>query len=267
MDNGTPRMAALTFPWGITIPFREDPNPNINRRALLNTVLTWLEHACPGIPVQLVDSNPTLPFNRAGARNNAVRHAETQGWEVVMILDADTLPKTALIHEAVEAAHHGGIHFPFTCCVTLDPEAGITNPDTLRPAHLGKDFDARRRLWKSPGSCYIVRPDVYWAAGGQDEAFRHWGGEDTSFMAAARALNIPTVRHPVGDRRRIAENAAIQLHHGTDSDRRQHPTYRATLRRQNIYVNLSRNSNLMRQWLKERHHPGAEERWSTVSDR
>ena len=248
--------------WGIAVPFREDPDPRIHRGRLLQVVL---DHLGDIAPIALIDSDPDKPFNRAGARNNSVRHAEAQGWEVVVILDADTLPPLALLRSAVKAAATGGIHQPFQFCVTLDPDLGLT-PDSLDRSHLNRTV--AQRVWMSPGSCYILRPDVYWAAGGQDEGFINWGGEDSAFIAAARALGIPVQHHPVGQRRRNDPTVvAVQLHHGQAEDRRKHPSYPDTKRRQSIYERLIRSPQLMQEWIKERHEPDAEKVWAAPNHR
>lgn len=249
----------MAVTWGVTIPFREDPNPAVDRGALLRIVLDHLGAAVPGVPVALIDSDPTEPFNRAGARNECVRHAEAHGWDVVFILDADTLPPAALIIEAVTAAADGGIHQPFRYCVTLSDHT--VTPEALTPKTIrGKTV----RLWVSPGSCYVLRPDVYWSLGGQDEGFIHWGGEDSAFVAVARAFGVPIVRHTTGQSRRPEPgNTAVQLHHGGATDRRQHPTYPATKQRQAIYERLIRNPSRMRAWLAERYLPHSESKWST----
>jgi hypothetical protein len=253
-------MAALT--WGVAIPFREDPNPQINRRELLQTVLDYLAEVLPEVSPILIDSNPNLPFNRAGARNACVRHAEAEGWDVVVILDADTLPPAELVLSAVQAAAEAGIHQPFHYCATIQPEAGVT-PLNLTAEHLVISRSTQR-LWVSPGSCYILRPDVYWSLGGQDEGFTQWGGEDSAFLAVARAFGVPVIRHTLRPSKRLSpENTAVQLHHGNADDRRRNPTYPATLRRQGIYGRLSRNPDKMRQWIAERHLPEAEAEWAS----
>ncbi len=250
-------MAALT--WGIAIPFREDPDQRIDRGNLLSIVLRYLSEVVPKALVVLVDSDPSLPFNRAGARNACVRIAEEQGWEVVVILDADTLPLPALLLQAVEAAALGGIHQPFRYCITLAPEKA-TPPGSLTVKHL----ESAERVWVSPGSCYILKPEVYWSMGGQDEGFVNWGGEDSAFMLTAKALNVPVVRHPTTPTvKPTPSNTAVQLHHGDASDRRLHPTYGSTKLRQSIYYQLSRNPIKIRQWLAERHLDGAEQKWAT----
>jgi hypothetical protein len=251
-------MASLI--WGIAIPFREDPNPEINRQDLLTTVTDYLAEVLPEAAVTIVDSDPSKPFNRAGARNACVRYAESVGWEVVVILDADTLPPADLVLKAVEAARSGGLHQPFRYCVTLNPDLGLT-PLTLTPQHL--NTRTAHRIWISPGSCYIIRPDIYWRIGGQDEGFIHWGGEDSAFMDTARALGVTLTRHSVDGAMKIAPpNTGVQLHHGDATDRRQHPTYTGTKRRQAIYQRLARNATGMQQWIAERHLPDAEDRWA-----
>lgn len=250
-------MAALT--WGITIPFREDPNPEIDRQALLTTVTNYLAAVVPEAAVVTIDSDPTKPFNRAGARNACVRYAENVGWEVVVILDADTLPPADLLVKAVEAAQDGGIHQPFRFCATLAPEIA-TPPGSI----VLEQLIAAERIWVSPGSCYILKPEVYWSLGGQDEGFVNWGGEDAAFMLTAKALNVPVIRHPTAPTvKATPANTAVQLHHGDATDRRLHPTYGSTKIRQSIYYQLSRNPIRIRQWLAERHLEGAEQRWAT----
>lgn len=141
----------------------------------------------PGVDVIEVDTQHQ-PYNLAASRNLAVREAESAGADVVVVADADCVfydPK--FMHEAIAAAAEDGkVHMPFR------QQRYLTEQETV----------AFAMWWTLPplvgklgnGCCYIMKPEAYWRAGGGDERFSGWGGDDDQFVAAATTLT-GLVRH------------------------------------------------------------------------
>lgn len=139
----------------------------------------WWDQHFPAYEVVEVDTDHE-EFNLAACRNAAVRAAEERGADVVVIADADVIFHPAItVDQCVFAARDGRVHMPFTEQVYLTREeteallSGRDAPTTGTPGN---------------GCCYIATPAAYWAAGGGDERFSGWGGDDDAFVAAAGTL-------------------------------------------------------------------------------
>jgi hypothetical protein len=131
------------------------------------------------------------PFSRAGSRNHGVRLAQDVGAEVVVLCDADTLPEREPLLAAINAAHDGCLHLPYTLF------RGLT-PNGTRMFLGGTPGDAceveLETTW-STGGVMVIQPLAWWAMGGMDETFVGWGMEDTAARVACDALLGPTVKH------------------------------------------------------------------------
>jgi hypothetical protein len=131
------------------------------------------------------------PFSRAGSRNHGVRLAQDVGAEVVVLCDADTLPEREPLLAAINAAHDGRLHLPYTLF------RGLT-PNGTRMFLGGTPGDAceveLETTW-STGGVMVIQPLAWWAMGGMDETFVGWGMEDTAARIACDALLGPTVKH------------------------------------------------------------------------
>lgn len=152
------------FPW----------RPTPDRLAAFELVCNWYESALPDAVQVLADSGHEQ-FSRAASRNLAVRMARDYSPDVVVISDADTIPTPAGLTAAIAAAVHGGMHYPFD-----------------RYLYAGSDCAPGGNT----GGIYVCRPDVWWAAGGMDERFHGWGGEDDAAHAAFEALVGKPTCHP-----------------------------------------------------------------------
>lgn len=133
------------------------------------------------------------PFCLAACRNKAVRLAEEQGYDVVVLADADTLPEHAPLLAAIEQARYSKfVHLPYTRYHSL-------REDGTRQFLNGTPLEQCNHLLVD-GACsgvYVTTPATWWSHGGQDERFLGWGGEDAAWYAAHTCLlGTEPVRHP-----------------------------------------------------------------------
>jgi hypothetical protein len=131
------------------------------------------------------------PFSRAGSRNHGVRLAQDVGAEVVVLCDADTLPEREPLLAAIDGAHDGRLHLPYTRYRSLTRRglAQYRRGDPLMDCEVDHDHG-----WAT-GGVLVIQPEAWWRAGGMDEAMVGWGFEDSAFRVAVDALLGPTVRH------------------------------------------------------------------------
>lgn len=173
---------ACVIPWRGGQPDRERHHETV--RAHLETLLPDAVHID-------ADSGHT-PFSRAGSRNHGVRLAQDAGCDVVVICDADTLPERGPLLAAVDGAHDGRLHLPYTRYRSLTRRglAQYRRGDPLMDCEVDHDHEG------ATGGVIVIRVDAWWRAGGMDERFQGWGHEDAAFRLAADTLLGPTVRHP-----------------------------------------------------------------------
>lgn len=136
----------------------------------------WQQH-CPDWPIITADSDTKL-FNLSGARNNAVRQAQT---EVVVIADSDTIPPLESVHIAV--ADPKGITWPHTRWVLIPAEY------SERPVEEFPDAPILLEYPDGLGGVMVCTQTEFWRLGGQPEEFEGWGFEDSTFNLIARTLS------------------------------------------------------------------------------
>lgn len=121
---------------------------------------------------------------RGGVRNTAVRWAEIQGADVVVLCDADTFPERIALRKAIEAAAVGGLQFAYNRYRALNQRG----TDLLMG---GNPIEACAQLESQAegglGGVMAIRPDEWWKAGGSPE-LEGWGFEDVIFAVQARTL-------------------------------------------------------------------------------
>lgn len=220
--------------WCFGFPFA--PNGE-HRAAAFKVVQAYYAHHFPGVP-QLVHSATKVgePFLRAATRNQLVEQAA--GYDLVCLIDADTL-----IHpdelRAMLTPQRMRLSKPF--------RRGVNVPD-LNQVTLTR---WPRGRFNDPGAAWIIRPEDWWTAGGMDEAFTGWGGEDNAFGYAFAAAGGTTIygRRP----------AVKQEHPGTRwaND----PMWETTIRRELVYKHIWRHPALLTEWLTVRHLPGVVDEW------
>lgn len=131
-------------------------------------------------------------FNRAATRNLAVKWATINGFDIVVLNDADSVPEVGGMVAAINgAALDDLIHFPFNRVYELVPKAtnfvGIQSPAILMNRAYAK--------CESEGGIWVMKPRVWQKAGYQDERFGGWGCEDRAFIAANHTLVGKPVKH------------------------------------------------------------------------
>jgi GT2 family glycosyltransferase len=127
------------------------------------------------------------PFNRSAAINRA---AEGR-WDVAVILDSDTVVDVEAIDRAIAEAHSTGhLVLPFTNrCMLSRP--GTRQILEGRVGAWDRWVTARqtpRDVYQYISGCQVVPRSLWDAAGGFDERFVGWGGEDDAFHAVTIAL-------------------------------------------------------------------------------
>lgn len=235
-------MSDLTGPPATAIiPFRADEAGFRTRN--LGIVLRWLTEAGLGIivvehsdsPVENLDlpAGATRihlpaqggPFNKAAACNAGFRAASSP---VIALVDADTIVGTEPLLAAIGAVAEGlDAARPFGSLIELDESAtaaiaaGGPWPDSAQGQR-----DDNRAGERIPlcGGLVVVRADTYADAGGMDESFRGWGGEDD-------ALSMALMR--TGKQCGILDSAvAFHLGHPRSMESRYgHPDYANNLER------------------------------------
>lgn len=131
-------------------------------------------------------------FCLAACRNMGVRLAEEDGYDVVVLGDADTLPEQEPLLVAIEAAQTSGlVHLPYTEYRSLS----ATGTGQHRAGKPIEDCDHVTIPFATSG-VYVTTPETWWACGGQDERYLGWGPEDFSWLIAHRTLlGHDPVRH------------------------------------------------------------------------
>lgn len=167
----------------LVIPWRPQPD----RVEAYDFVLDHYSALMPDAEILSVDTDHE-EFNLAAVRNDGMRRAENLGADVAVLVDADCIicPHSSM-ESAIEAARSDGkIHLPFKSQHYLSASETdlFMAHEVVRPAKSGQ----------GQGACYVATPEAYWRAGGSDERFSGWGGEDQGFIAAAMAL-VGVVRH------------------------------------------------------------------------
>jgi len=217
----------------VVVPFR---GGQVDREVAFEHTRAHLQHILPTARLVVADTDHQ-PFNRAAARNAGVREA---GAGIVVVCDADSLPEREPVEAAIEAAADGLLHLPYTIF------SGLTREQTLRVLLQGLPLGDVGKpdlvTTNSVGGVLVIDHDAWWEAGGQDEGFHGWGGEDVAFRHACDTLLGQTVRH---------DGVLYGLWHPSEMDRKS-AQYRTNIARQNRYRGLRRNPRAMRQLIAER---------------
>ena len=119
-----------------------------------------------------------VPFNRAASRNLAVRTAEAEGHDRLVVTDADCIPDVSALIAAVGRADSAAVHLPYDVCRVFDVNDVIVG-----------------EFGFTCGGVYVTTPAAWFSAGGQDERFTVWAPEDMAFKLAHDTLLGPMVRH------------------------------------------------------------------------
>lgn len=157
-----------------------------HRRAAYEYVRAWYETF--GLPV-VVDAHPR---GRAAGGNAAIGRTDA---EVIIQSDPDSLvPQSRLVEAIARAAVADGVVLPHDRYLYLREDA------TARVFDLGADpmamtpADCETFGNYGAGNVVVFSRRTWELAGGFDERFGLWGGDDSAFARAAAAFTRPTRR-------------------------------------------------------------------------
>lgn len=219
------------------VPFRSDADGFRRRNAQI--VLNWLatahvrtllvEHSdVPEPSLDLPTGTTRLhvrsgghPFNKALACNVGFRAA---GAPIMAFVDADTMTSSPALVRSIEAVgEQFDVVRPFGRIVDLDEEQTHDLATRGEMPEVLAMIDVNDRSGEHVPICggiVIMRSDAYRRAGGMDESFKGWGGEDTAFAAALERCGT--------HRGVLTSQTALHLHHPRPlEDRYLHADYAA----------------------------------------
>lgn len=164
------------------------------RRRSFEFVRTWYTEHGWQVIVEAGESDET--FTRASAINAAIRRC---GAAVIIQADPDNLVSAGALHAAVGlAAGWPGIVLPHDRWLRLTPAA---TDDVLsgrrKVSEMGPD-DCELTGPNASGGVVVFSYSTWQRAGGFDERFGLWGGDDAAFAYAAEAYCGPP-RRIIGD--------------------------------------------------------------------
>ncbi|MDD7961438.1 glycosyltransferase family 2 protein [Microbacterium thalli] len=139
----------------------------------------------------------------AAARNAGAREATARGATLLIFLDADCVPAPGLV-DAYRAAADRSPDAVLCGPVTYLPPGAALDDAALRAAtapHAARPAPSPGELRRATAAEYplfwslsfALAPAVWREAGGFDEVFEGYGGEDTDFAFSLRARGIPLV--------------------------------------------------------------------------
>ena len=174
-------------PVHVVIPYVDRGVPE--RQQALKFVVGRLAELLPDADVGLFKADP---FSRAAAINNGVREAPHDA--IIVQSDPDSLVPAPQLHEAIDlAGQEDGLVLPFSRHLYLNAERsawavgwGIDSAF----AELGPP-DCEFSGEGGVGNVTVFSRATWEAAGGLDERFGTWGGEDAAFSYACHWLIGP----------------------------------------------------------------------------
>ena len=168
----------------------------------LELVVAAMQDAAPRVEITAFPVRSVLvpgePLPLAAARNAAARAAFG---EHLILLDVDCIPSPTLVASyvaslaATDGCLMGEVRYLTSVPTgpTLDFAAlaseGVRHVAKPAPPNAGHRLEADHgELW---GLSFALRKATFWRAGGFDERFAGYGGEETDFAAALEAANVP----------------------------------------------------------------------------
>ncbi|MER6085445.1 galactosyltransferase-related protein [Streptomyces sp. NPDC001833] len=201
-------------PVDVVIPYRSTPDNPLRARNLV-AVLSALQHqtaqhgayritVVEESDAPTVPTNPQMPldnyihvpytgpFNRALAMNRGAQQAADGS--ILCLLDGDILPDEEFIlrNAARVSQDPSHLHLPYSDMFCLLPADSATMAsDGYRP---GREHNGYL-ITHPVGGCVWITRESFVSAGGFDENFKGWGGEDRDFADRADKV-APIRRHP-----------------------------------------------------------------------
>lgn len=172
---------------GIVIPWREQPS----RIKPFEEVKKWYKENFPEAKMYFPDRKGEF-WNPSGTRNDGMRMAESDGCDIIIFNDADTIPQIKPLREAIaSAARDNFIHTAYTQFRLL----GKNGTEEYFDGRMLEKCSHQKYL----EGCFginVCTPQAWWRVGGMDEKFLQWGYEDTCMNIAHKVINgRPFIKH------------------------------------------------------------------------
>jgi hypothetical protein len=161
----------------------------------------WLKTEFVDIPIYIRDSVGER-FNVSEARNRGCLDAINDGVDILIVLDADTLPRKSVIEKAVRIAEETGALVMSKGYVILTEDESV---DILKGEECPTSFEAKV-FQSTQGGLWVMGAEVFKTINGWDERFIGWGYEDTALLVAYKKI--------YGKRARRIKSLLLSLWHG-----------------------------------------------------
>lgn len=162
------------------------------RRRAMHYVLAWYARLDWEIVVEAGASDAT--FTRASAINTAVRRARG---DVILQVDPDSLVHLDAAQTAAAFAHEDGLVVAHDVYLYLTEQATELVLTGQRDPMQSILLDCHDHGARGSGNVVAFNRSTWERAGGFDERFGLWGGDDAAFRYAAEAITgAPTRRVP-----------------------------------------------------------------------
>ncbi|MGY4690677.1 glycosyltransferase family 2 protein [Salibacterium sp. K-3] len=222
----------------IILPFQTDNGP---RERVFQWVRSFYQHQIKHADVCIGESQGS-PFCKAAAVNDG---ADKAGGDVLAIIDSDIICPPAVLQKAVRLLTQHPWVIPYTEVRNLtrpQTDALLKRPSS-RPFPVqmrgGSVQDGKQLPY---GGINVLLRSCFFQAGGFDERFIGWGGEDDAFACAVDTLCGPHERIP---------GAVFHLHHPSSKGGR--PLhYRRNAKLAHRYCSAYGNTHEMKKILNEK---------------
>lgn len=175
-------------------------------------------YACTGWEIIVESGEDDATFTRASAINAAVARASGS---VIVQSDPDSIARPALIERAVElAAEADGLVIPHDRYLYLTEAATRSLLGGMPAFGFGAD-DCESPPGQGVGNVTVFSRATWEAAGGFDERFGLWGGDDAAFAYVCDVLVAPT--------RRLFGDMVHLWHPRLPQSHPDHPGYKAQM--------------------------------------
>ncbi|GGM28165.1 hypothetical protein GCM10011351_12590 [Paraliobacillus quinghaiensis] len=184
----------------IILPYQSDNGP---RDKAFSWVKKFYEATMPEAEL-IISSQKNGTINVSHAFNNA---AETAAGDIFVLADADIIYNPAILDEAIKLLEKYPCVIPFRGVVDLsqDKTNKLLETEPNWPLNTTiDDYSIDNKYGSFGGKLKVMSRETYKAAGGFDERFVGWGGEDDAFIYALKTLCGPFKK---------LENQVIHLWH------------------------------------------------------
>lgn len=197
----------MTTHVGVCIPWRPQPTRVRHLNPVIDRIMEQLQQT--DAEAYTVDSGHEV-FNRSASFNGAVRLAEVDGCDVVVLTGADLLLYGDLAGTVERTAADGRSRIAYTDYLGLTA-TGTEHWYANNAWSPERAMDRREVAYATDGACagfVVMTVAEYWHIGGHDEDYLGWGYEDVDFAVRAQFERRP--------------GTCVALWHAEDADKHTH---------------------------------------------